>query len=72
MKAVRKGDPSPVELENRMFYAHLYLGLYDEARGDAKSSFEHLKHAATDYSADHYMEDVARVHFKRLLEKTAK
>jgi lipoprotein NlpI len=48
-----------------LFYAHLYVGLYYEARGDAKGALTHIRKAATDYSADHYMGDVARVHLKR-------
>lgn len=48
--------------DNQLFYAHLYLGLYFEAMGDNKSAREHILKAATDFKAEHYMGDVARVH----------
>jgi lipoprotein NlpI len=68
LKATKKGEPTAVQLEDREFFAHLYLGLYFEALGDNKKAYAHIKKAATDYGAEHYMGDVARVHFKRLLE----
>ena len=34
LAAARAGDPSPSTLNERLFYAHLYLGLYYEAAGD--------------------------------------
>ncbi len=71
LKATRKDDPSDVELENRRFYAQLYLGLYFEAKGNKDQAYEHIKRAATEFVADHYMGDVARVHFKRLLAPAA-
>ena len=46
-----------------VFYANLYLGLYYEAAGDAKSARKHIK-LAVDQNANHYMGDVARVHLK--------
>lgn len=67
LKATKKANPSDVELEGRTFYAHLYLGLYFEAKGDKAQAYEHIKRAATEFRADHPMGDVARVHFKRLL-----
>ena len=60
--AARAGMPSPKELNNRLFYAHLYLGLYFEAIGDASAAREHIFKAAADFNADHYMGDVARAH----------
>jgi len=53
------------------FYAHLYLGLYFEAAGDAKKAREHIEKAAKDFSEPHYMGDVARVHLQLMnrLEK---
>jgi lipoprotein NlpI len=46
------------------FYAHLYLGLYFEALGDARSALEHIEIATADrYSkVGGYMHTVARVH----------
>jgi len=67
LKATKKANPSDTELEGRKFYAHLYLGLYFEAKGDKEQAYEHIKRAATEFRAEHYMGDVARVHFKRLI-----
>ena len=33
MDAVNAGNPDAAELKDRLFYAHLYLGLYEEASG---------------------------------------
>lgn len=62
MAAARAGSVTGPERENRLFYAHLYLGLYFEAIGDAAAAREHIFKAAGDFRADHYMGDVARVH----------
>jgi lipoprotein NlpI len=48
--------------KEQLFYAHLYLGLYAEACGDAEATLDHLKKAAGEYSNSGYMGDVARVH----------
>ena len=69
LAAARAGDPPAAELDNRLFYAHLYLGLYFEAVGDSKQTREHIQKAATGFKADHYMGDVARVHAKVLGKK---
>jgi lipoprotein NlpI len=47
------------------FYAHLYIGLWHEAAGEAKPAKEHIDKAAA-LAPDEYMGDVARVHAKRL------
>jgi lipoprotein NlpI len=49
-----------------LFYAHLYLGLYFDALGQTARAGEHISKAANDFGAEHYMGDVARVHFRRL------
>ena len=49
-------------LRNHLCYAHLYLGLYFEAKGDAAKADEHIKKAAVDYKMDHYMGRCAQVH----------
>jgi lipoprotein NlpI len=69
MAAALKGMPSEIEKKNRMFYAHLYVGLYWEAKGKAAKSLEHIRLAAGPYFQDHYMGDVARVHLKLRSEK---
>ena len=51
------------------FYAHLYVGLYSEAIGDAAGALEHMAAAASErYTAGGYMHMVATVHLGRLRE----
>ena len=69
LKAARAGDPPSARLRNQIFYAHLYLGLHFEAAGDAKQAREHILKAADEFSEDHYMGDVARVHAARFRKK---
>ncbi|HYG73490.1 MAG TPA: tetratricopeptide repeat protein [Planctomycetota bacterium] len=66
LAATQKGNVNPEILKDRLFYAHLYLGLYFEAAGDAAKAKEHILKAAGEYAQDHYMGDVARVHAKLL------
>lgn len=70
LDAAKAGKPMKEQLNSRLFYAHLYLGLYFESEGDAKKALEHLT-IATDHKIGHYMWDVARVH-RDLLRKAAK
>jgi lipoprotein NlpI len=46
-----------------VFYAHLYIGLWYEAAGNAKRAREHIR-KAVDEKTGGYMGDVARVHLK--------
>ena len=62
LAAARAGNPTDSELRTRLFYAHLYLGLWYEAGGDAKQSLAHIRQAAVDYALPGYMHAVARVH----------
>jgi lipoprotein NlpI len=64
LAAAQEGNPSAEELKQRLFYAHLYLGLFYEATGDDKLAKQHILKATDEYPADHYMGDVARVHAK--------
>jgi arylsulfatase A-like enzyme/lipoprotein NlpI len=50
------------EKTNSLCYAHLYLGLYYEAIGDAEKSKKHIKLSADNYAQTHYMGETARVH----------
>lgn len=68
LAAARAGQPAAAKLPQRLFYAHLYLGLYWESEGDRKKALEHLSLAAEQPLAGHYMWDVARVH-RDLLRK---
>jgi len=49
---------------NHLCYAHLYLGLYFEALGEAEKSAGHIRKAAYNYAMDHYMGKTAQVHAK--------
>ncbi len=65
MEAARAGNPPAGELNVRLFYAHLYIGLFLEAAGQQKEAIAHIRKAADDYQVDHYMWDVARIHLRR-------
>lgn len=54
-------DASPTQRDQRLFYAHLYLGLYHEALGNRAATAKHLAEAKRLRIA-HYMGDVAVVH----------
>lgn len=71
LAAAKAGELSAATLDNQLFYTHLYLGLYFEAIGDAKLAREHIFKAATGFTADHYMGDVARVHAQVLRKQAA-
>jgi lipoprotein NlpI len=58
------GNPNQDELKQRLFYAHLYIGLYDEMIQQTQKSLEHIEKAAHDYPINHYMLDVAKVHLQ--------
>ncbi len=45
-----------------LFYAHLYIGLYFEAQGDATRSADHISKAVEQRRPANYMWQVARVH----------
>jgi len=62
LKAAGAGGPAVRELHQRLFYAHLYLGLYSEAVGDETQAREHITKAVHEYAGADYMSDVARVH----------
>jgi lipoprotein NlpI len=62
MKAATAGKPAPNELNERTFYAHLYLGLYFDVAGNEKMAREHIVQAADLFKVDNYMGDVARIH----------
>jgi len=46
-----------------VFYAHLYIGLWYEAAGNARRAREHIRKAVEE-KAGGYMGEVARVHLK--------
>lgn len=70
LEATETDSPSKATLNDRLFYAHLYLGLYYDATGDKPKAREHIR-AAVEHPIGHYMWDVAHVH-DELLKKDDK
>lgn len=73
LESARGGQPAPEVLAGRLFYAHLYLGLYFDALGDAEQARKYIELAASDEAkkgrgVNSYMWDVARVHQRQLKE----
>lgn len=64
-----KADLKDRKKTEAMFYAHLYVGLYHEAAGDAAKTREHLTAAVEKHQIGHYMWDVANVHLARMKKK---
>lgn len=69
LAAAHAGEATEQARNMRLFYAHLYLGLYYEAAGDKESAKKHILEAADKHKIGHYMWDVARIHADRLREK---
>ena len=65
-------NPPPSQLEPRLFYAHLYLGLYYDALGNEAKAREFIELAAAKSERYGYMGDVARVHAETLRRKPGK
>lgn len=61
LEAAEKKDHGAA-LKNQRCYAHLYLGLYHEALGDAAKAKTHLLKAAGEFRQDHYMGKTAQLH----------
>ncbi|HVS34209.1 MAG TPA: tetratricopeptide repeat protein [Gemmataceae bacterium] len=70
MSAALEADGTEAERKERLFMAHLYLGLYFDATGDKKQALEHISLAAHKYYVDGYMGDVARVHETVLMKES--
>ena len=69
LAAARAGEPSEPELRQRMFYAHLYTGLYHLAHGREGTARAHLARAGSTWDLQvlrdptySYMSDVALVY----------
>ena len=61
--AAARAEGRAGEQRRPLMYAHLYLGLFYEAAGDAEKAKEHIGLAADRYALENdYMSDVARVH----------
>ena len=61
ISAATAGNPPPAQRKARLFYAHLYVGLFNEASGAAEPARKHIR-LAVEHADDGYMGDVARVH----------
>jgi lipoprotein NlpI len=72
LAAARAGQPGDAELNERLFYAHLYLGLYADVTGDREQALADLNRAVEDHKIGHYMWDVARLHRDVLRAKKPK
>ncbi len=66
LKAAKAGSPTKVVLKERLFHAHLYLGLYYDAAGQRELARKHMSQAANEYYISYYLADVARLHAARL------
>lgn len=69
LKAAHAGTAVGGGLIRQSFYAHLYLGLFYESKGDEDKSFEYMRKAAQHYKSNSYMGEVARVHRDWLKKK---
>jgi lipoprotein NlpI len=65
LTAAKAGEASEGERNARLFYAHLYLGLYYEAAGDSEAAKTHIE-TADKHKIGHYMWDVAHIHAERI------
>jgi lipoprotein NlpI len=72
MDAAEAGKVPAAQRKERLFYAHLYLGLYYDATGDKKKALEHMALAEGKYRIGHYMGDVAHVHAEMLRKEMKK
>ena len=66
MKEAEGRSLNDVQSKQQLFYAHLYIGLYSEIKGDKTSTKDHLKKAVDIYPHRPYMWAVARTHLKLL------
>jgi len=62
LAAANKLKADTADGKEARFYAHLYIGLWHEADGNAAKAKEHLTLAADKFPISHYMWDIAKVH----------
>jgi lipoprotein NlpI len=72
LAAAEAGDVPGEQRKQRLFYAHLYLGLYYDVTGDKRKALEHLTLAEDKHRIGHYMGDVAHVHAEMLRKEEKK
>jgi|GEM_PF-29663 len=58
------GNPTAAELKDRLFYAHLYIGLYLDVADERQAALRHVSRAVENFQVAHYMWDVGRVHLQ--------
>jgi lipoprotein NlpI len=58
--------PEEKQRRDALFFTHLYLGLYFDALSNGAQARHHLSKAVKEFAQEHYMGDVARVHFATL------
>ena len=69
--AMYRGESTPAKVlavagrdRDALFYAHLYIALFHEADRRPAEAMTHMRLAAGEYGASHYMGDVARIHLR--------
>ena len=62
LKSVERGKPNAAEKNARLFYAHLYLGIWFDLTGEPKKALTHLQQSVDQGKVHPYMWEVARVH----------
>ena len=72
MSAAETGYPNADELNDRLFYAHFYVGLYQDVLGDTEAALGNITRATENFPIAHFMWDVARIHAGRLGEQQKK
>ncbi len=70
--AAAQAAPAETRAGEPLFYAHLYLGIWFEAIGDAKQARDYIFKAAERADQNGYMGDVARVHAEILRKREKK
>lgn len=71
LKAAHEGTAIGGARIRQSFYAHLYLGLFYESKGDKEKAYTNIRRAAQHYKSNGYMGQVARVHRDWLKKKRA-
>ncbi len=72
LKAAHEGTSIGGARIRQSFYAHLYLGLYHESKGNPEKAKTYIRRAAQHYKSNGYMGQVARVHRDWLKKKRAR
>jgi lipoprotein NlpI len=72
LNAAKAENPPVAILHERMFYAHLYLGLYCDAHDKPQEALQHLELAAGKFAMQDYMGDIAKLHLQQLKGKAKK